>query len=334
MRAELQHSARRGLLLCAAIGLVSCEHGSPPRAEASLKAPARATAPASTAATTAAPRSSAALPPMASSQRSATPPALASSGSGAVSRPGATAPGGSGCRVMSLTGAGTLGSGDPLRAGDRLSGADWIDLAPGSRLHLEHTKSSRQWTVQGPARLVPCVDGGEEIVLSRGTLATELAAGVRPGAQVVIGTPFGTLRYADARAELRVSSAELRVQLSAGEAWLGALPQEAPPELHLTQRQTLLRGAEQRWRATAALESCAAAASDAQARARALVEHSEAPLGERAKRHVQARELARIRCDSAAAAVLQQSQGGALAEQRARLASYRGQWQQIPGAGS
>jgi hypothetical protein len=235
---------------------------------------------------------------------------------------------------MSLTGAGTLGSGAPVRAGDRLTGSDWIDLAPGSRLHLEHTKSSRQWTVQGPARLVPCVDGGEEIVLSRGTLATELAAGVRPGAQVIIGTPFGALRYADARVELRVSSDELRVQLSAGEAWLGALPRETQPELHLAPRQSVRRGAEQRWPASLALESCAAAANDAQARARALIEPSEAPLGERAKRHVQARELARIRCDSAAAAVLQQSQGGALTDQRAQLASYRGQWQQIPGAGS
>jgi hypothetical protein len=235
---------------------------------------------------------------------------------------------------MSLTGAGTLGAGGRVRAGDRLTGSDWIDLAPGSRLHLEHTKSSRQWTVQGPARLVPCIDGGEEIILSRGTLATELAAGVRPGAQVVIGTPFGTLRYADARAEVRVSLDELRVQLSAGEAWLGALPQESLPDLHLTPRQVVRRGAGQRWRASAALESCATAASDAQARARALIEHSAAPLGERAKRHVQARELARTRCDSAAAAVLQQSQGGALADQRAHLASYRGLWQQIPGAGS
>jgi hypothetical protein len=235
---------------------------------------------------------------------------------------------------MSLTGTGTLGAGGPVRSGDRLRGSDWIDLSSGSRLHLEHTQSSRQWTVRGPARLVPCVEGGEEIVLSRGTLATELAAGVRPWAQVIIGTPFGTLRYADARAELRVSSDELRVQLSAGEAWLGALARESLPELHLTPRRALRRGAEQRWPVSAALESCAAAASDAQARARALIEHSSAPLGERAKRHVQARELARARCDSADAAVLQQSQGSALADQRAHLASYRGQWQQIPGAGS
>ena len=133
---------------------------------------------------------------------------------------------------MAVSGPAHLGSGHPLTQGERLAGNDSIELEAGSQLHFKHTSSGREWTVRGPARLVPCVEGEEEIILALGSLRAELGAGVRPGAEVLVGTPFGTVRYAHAQAEVVVSERALELTASAGEVWLeGAEP---APELRVS----------------------------------------------------------------------------------------------------
>jgi hypothetical protein len=238
-----------------------------------------------------------------------------------------------GCRIMSLSGESRLGSGTALQTGDRLTGADWIELGAGSRLHFKHAESGREWTVQGPARLLPCVEGREEVILGQGQLRTELGAGVRPGAQVLLGTPFGSVRYADARSELSVKPDELRVSLSAGDAWLSGTGTLAPSDVHIERSRTLRRGPRERWAAAAAVQACAEAAHAALERAQGLLGPAQTPLGQRAAEHVHARELARARCSSAEAAVLQQTQGKELRDRLAELATYRELWRRVPHAG-
>jgi len=235
---------------------------------------------------------------------------------------------------MSSSGSIQRSSGEPLRTGDRFSGAEWLELGKASAVHLKHGASGREWTLEGPARVLPCVDGQEELILAAGKLRTELGAGVRPGAQVLIGTPFGSVHYADANSELSVTGGELRLSVHAGEAWLGPAGTATAAETPVTRAHPARRGPSARLLEPGALRACEAAARDSEARAQALLETGTPQFGKRAAEHVRARELARLRCASAAAAVLQQSTGEQLVSRLGQLAGYREVWQRIPRAGS
>jgi len=234
---------------------------------------------------------------------------------------------------MSSSGSIQRSSGEPLRTGDRFSGAEWLELGEASVLHLKHGTSGREWTLQGPARVLPCVDGQEELILAAGKLRTELGTGVRPGAQVLIGTPFGSVRYADASSELSVTRSELRLSVHAGEAWLGPAGSAAGPDTSVTPARPARRGGSARLLDTGAVHLCAAAARDSEARAQALLGTATPGFGQRAAQHVRARERARLTCASAEAAVLQQSAGEQLVSRLGELAGYRQMWQRIPRAG-
>jgi hypothetical protein len=235
---------------------------------------------------------------------------------------------------MSSTGPAQRGSGEVLHAGDRFSGADWLELAKGSSLHLKHGESGREWTLRGPARLLPCVDGQEELILAEGKLRTELGAGVRPGAQVLIGTPFGSVRYADASAELDVTRDSLRLAVSAGDTWLRSTGKRAASETRTTHAQSARRGTRERLAAAPAVEACQKAAQHSEAIAKSLLAPGAAGLGQLAADHVRARELARASCAAATAAVLQQNLGAERSARLSQLAGYRELWRRVPPAGS
>ncbi len=201
------------------------------------------------------------------------------------------------CRVMTVSGRVERGAA-AVRAGDVLNDGRALELAPDSTLHVLHTVSGRGWTVTGPARLVMCEDGGEEIILARGTLRAEPSAGVRPGAEVWVGTPYGSLRYADAGAELEISARELRVRVASGQLWFSGLA-ESTTERRLTGSATF--GAAHR--ATSALWTarCGRDATLAETRATELLAASVEPLGARAAEHVRARQRAHASCASARA---------------------------------
>ena len=238
-----------------------------------------------------------------------------------------------GCRVMSTTGAAQRDSGVAVHAGDRFVGSDWLELAKGTSLHLKHGQSGREWTLRGPARVLPCVDGLEELILAEGKLRAEPGAGVRPGAQVLIGTPFGSLRYADASADLDVTRDALRLAVNAGDTWLSST--SAPPgaETHTAGAQSTRRGPRQRLAAAAAVAECARAAQQSEALAQSLLAPAPSALGKLAAEHVRARELARARCAMATAAVLQQDQGSERSARLTELAGYRERWRRVPAAG-
>jgi hypothetical protein len=238
-----------------------------------------------------------------------------------------------GCRVVSTTGAAQRDSGVAVRAGDRFVGSDWLELAQGTSLHLKHGQSGREWTLRGPARVLPCVDGLEELILAEGKLRAEPGAGVRPGAQVLIGTPFGSLRYADASADLDVTRDALRLAVNAGDTWLSSTSSEPGAETHTTGAQSMRRGPRQRMAAAAAVAACASAAQQSEALALSLLVPAPSALGKLAAEHVRARELARARCATATAAVLQQDQGSERSARLSELAGYRERWRRVPAAG-
>jgi hypothetical protein len=228
---------------------------------------------------------------------------------------------------MSASGEVSQAAGQPIHAGATLTGSQLLELGAGAKVHFKHVESGREWTVQGPARLVPCAGGEEEIFLGQGTLRTELGAGVRPGAQVLIGTPFGSVGYADARAELVVTERELRLVASAGEVWLTPADPAAPP-VRVSGVQPLRRS--ERLAAAPALASCARAATESENQAKALLLPSDRALGERASAHVRERQRARSLCASAAATVLQQTRGEELAARLRELDAHRASWRRVP----
>jgi hypothetical protein len=235
--------------------------------------------------------------------------------------------------VVSITGAAQRESGQSVSAGDRFVGADWLELGTGSRLHLKHGQSGREWTLSGPARVLPCVEGLEELIVAEGKLRTEAGAGVRPGAQVLIGTPFGSLHYADASADLDVTPSALRLVVSTGDTWLSATNPSSAAETHTTSAHSTRRGTRERLAPAAALAACERAARQSQAIAKSLLAPAPVGLGKLAAEHVRARELARASCATATAAVLQQSSGSERTARLGQLASYRQLWQSIPPAG-
>jgi hypothetical protein len=240
---------------------------------------------------------------------------------------------------MSVTGL-AVRSGANVRVGDKWNDREPVELGEGAALRLMHTVSTRQWTLAGPARLVACADGGEELVLARGTLRTEPAAGVRPGAEVWVGTPFGSVRYADARAEVAVGATALDVRVSLGTLWFAPLGDQAsargesPKERPLT--EAMLSFAARSYRASPerAIARCGEAATLARARAQTLLAASAEPLGTRAAEHVRARQRARSACSSAFAALLaEDTDPAADGHHQARFAElgrYDVMWRGVP----
>lgn len=213
--------------------------------------------------------------------------------------------------------------------GERLSTFDWIDLLQGARVDLKHTQTGREFGLEGPGRVMACPGGREEVVVGWGTLTTESSAGTRPGASVLVGTPFGALAYASARSRIEVSRSRVGVRARSGQVWfVGSKPEgsaDEGPRLQATERA-------QRVGTLAAAIECERAAQAAQQMASELLRARGAGLGELAARHVRARGEARAACATALAAALADGEGGALRAQLAELARQDAVWRSVPAA--
>ncbi len=273
----------------------------------------------------------AATPNTASPNSGTSPPPAAAQPVASVaqaSAPVAATPAG-GCRVMSVKGGARWDTGSRVEKRAWVASARWIELDAGAALHLKHAESAREWTLEGPAKFVACPGGNEEIVLAGGTLHSGVGAGVRPGAEVLVGTPFGTLRYADARVELRVAPAELSLSVYAGEAWLSsAAPTGA--DARVAGSRPLRRNRAERLSAGNARTACGGAAEEAEQQAKALLVASPEPLGARAAAQVRARQRAASVCARAAAAVLQQERGDELGRHLDEVNEFRQQSRRVP----
>lgn len=221
--------------------------------------------------------------------------------------------------------------GAPLGVGTRLDGAPALELAANASLHLVHTQSTRQWVVTGPARLVACDAGAEELALAQGQLRLEPNSGVRPGAEVWIGTPFGSLRYTDARAEIGVGARELSLRVNGGELWFAPLGGESSEERRLAAGHTRFAAVPYRLASEPAVERCGRDAALASARAEALLAPLQVPLGQLAAEHVRARQRAHASCSSARAATLAATPNRDQEAGSQALARYDQLWRGVPG---
>ena len=121
-------------------------------------------------------------------------------------------------------------AGTPAPAvGTVFEGREWLELGA-FEVVLRHASTTRELSLRGPGRLLPCFLGTETVLVSAGTVKTTAGAGARAGAEVVLATPFGTLHFADAALEARVAERELEVKIVNGVVALvpGASPRAGP----------------------------------------------------------------------------------------------------------
>ncbi len=209
------------------------------------------------------------------------------------------------CRALAVAGKATT-EGVPIRVGDLLDGEHWVVLEAGSSVALRDTLTSRELKLIGPGLELPCRHGAEQVLIAQGRLSTSTTLGVRPGAEVLIATPAGTVRYGDAAIELEFGPKGLHVRVKEGDAWLEPENLGQPPfknPLHNPSQASLPPS-----KATASelVEACNAAADTAAESARRVLAagtpQAPASLGARAAAHVRNRSAARAACSIAAAA--------------------------------
>jgi hypothetical protein len=142
------------------------------------------------------------------------------------------------CRVV--TGSGTLEAPNEVIGPRRgLDGTRFVALAEGERLTLRHERTQRELALLGPGRFLPCQRGDELLLVVRGGVKSNSGVGVHAGGEVVIATPFGLVRYADAAVEVKVKESVVSIGVDAGEVFFDSPPHEPGDQPHSSR----LRGA-------------------------------------------------------------------------------------------
>jgi hypothetical protein len=113
----------------------------------------------------------------------------------------------------------SIGAGAPA-VGTALEGRDFLDLGDETEVALRHGTTTRELTLRGPGRFLPCFLGTEAVLIATGTVKTTAGAGARAGAEVILATPLGALHFADAALEVRVGERELDARVDTGGATL------------------------------------------------------------------------------------------------------------------
>lgn len=246
--------------------------------------------------------------PTATASASATPVAISASAAPSASPPPfreslpqATKPS---CRVVLAKGEVQMG-GSPLKSGELVDGAAWIELPTQASLSLRHTSSTREFRFVGPARVLPCVQGGEDVLLAEGTLETAAGAGARPGGEVTVYTPFGTISYGDAQIQIHSSKTKVDLTIAKGEAWLRPAKgtnRKGPEKLDAKAPKASMGP---RSATETLVKACEDAATEAVAQLQRLQTPppDAGPLGDRAAAHLDARRAARATCGVAQVAV-------------------------------
>jgi hypothetical protein len=155
--------------------------------------------------------------------------------------------------------------------------------------------------------------------------------GARPGAEVLIATPVGSVRYADAEFTLALDRKRLSVEVRAGQVDVDpAAPPAAASKsaLHAKDKLVIAVGKPD---VPALMSRCKDAAEAAEASARRVGDRTlPEPLGERAQAHVRARKIARASCTIAAASTGLVADPVAAAGLWAEAARWEGLWESIP----
>jgi len=241
------------------------------------------------------------------------------------------------CRALLVIGKATV-EGAPIVTGTLLDGEHWVELEAGSSVALRHTVTSRELKLIGPGSILPCRGGAEQILVAKGQLSTSANLGVRPGAEVLIATPLGTVHYGDAALDVEFSGKGLRVRVKQGEAWVEPEKAGKPPF-----KNPVASGAEARLSgrplsAQQLLDACQTAAEHARDSAQLVLTAGQAgapsSLGARAADNMRARAAARSACAMAAAALGALDDPAEKQRLSAAVAHADDLWRSVPTAAS
>ena len=240
------------------------------------------------------------------------------------------------CRALAVTGSATV-DGAPVATASLLDGTRWVELSAGASVALRHTRTSREFTLIGPGHALPCRDGSEQILLADGRLSTSAKLGVRPGAEVLIATPQGVVRYGDAALELSLDAQGLRLRVKQGEAWVEPEQRAKPHFENPVRSGSEVRLPSTRLAAQSLVGACQTAAESAQASARRVLggegSAGSDSLGARAAAHMRERSKARMTCAIAAAAAFGESDPADRQSLAASVAHADELWQSVPRTG-
>ena len=238
-----------------------------------------------------------------------------------------------GCRALEVVGKASI-EGTPIVLGTLLDGQHWVLLEAGSSVALRHTVTSRELKLIGPGVILPCRNGAEQILVAVGQLSTSANLGVRPGAEVLIATPSGSVHYGDAALDLEYGPKGLRIRVKQGEAWLEPESRGKPKFKNPVHSGAEARLAPDHPTAPELLAACQSAAQKAQESAQ-LVLSPGAPetatsLGVRAAAQMRARASARTACAMAAAQVGASQDPAERQRLSASVAHADDLWQSVP----
>ena len=97
---------------------------------------------------------------------------------------------------------------------------DWIDLAAGAKVTAKSPRTLRETTFEGPARVRPCVDHDEEAWLTGGTFTAVSPGNESPGAEELMVTSLGVVRYVSATFTAHVDKRAVSVKVTGGSTFV------------------------------------------------------------------------------------------------------------------
>jgi hypothetical protein len=212
------------------------------------------------------------------------------------------------CRAIDVKGRIVDDADHPITTSAALDRPVWLGMDRKAVLAVKDAETGRELIFTGPGRVRPCVSGEERFYLVRGDVRTTPGAGARPGAEVLVATPHGVVRYGDALLDVRVDAGAISVRVDMGDAWFevpsadgSGITEEKIPAGKRLERKGLSVDVK------ALVGTCEATAKVAEERARVVLKpgpsEQTAPLGERAAEHMRARRSARFACALAGAAL-------------------------------
>jgi hypothetical protein len=235
------------------------------------------------------------------------------------------------CRALRVRGLSRTDAGEAIATMAPLDGVSWVTLEADAEMVIRFPASARELSVSGPGRFLPCRSGMELVLLSSGTFRSSRGTGVRPGAEVWVATPFGSLRYGDADLEVIVEARKIQVHVRGGSIVVDPAPGSgALPEGSLTGPNGRASGSGQP-NPEGLASACTLAAKEAGKLALSIVNRPvDAGLGERAALQLRSRRRARAACNTARAGLdreLAASRRGRLGDQ---IAAAETLWRAVP----
>jgi hypothetical protein len=233
------------------------------------------------------------------------------------------------CRALRVVGDAKLGD-SVLTSGALIDGEAWVVLGAEASVALKHTQSGRELVVSGPATFRACRRGREQLLLAHGKVTGGASMGSRPGAEVLLATPIGVVRYGDADFTLTLDDEKLGIAVRAGQLELDPAtpgktvksPLRAQDKLQLPLGKTDV---------AALMRRCQELAEAAERSARLVTERNASEsLGVRARNHVAARKAARSACSIAASATGLVADPAARAGYWAEAERWAAWWESIP----